>query len=135
MKRSPLASAILWFVLIMGTAAFVFPLWWMAVVSLETPARAEAAVTGSAGIALFPPDPQPANYLDAIRETGSTPWWGFIDALSNSIVVTLLVVLGTVKVCTTAIQWLADALLPSIFIHMPLKIGRASCRERVYCTV
>ena len=96
MKRSPLANAILWFVLIMGTAAFVFPLWWMAVVSLETPDRAEAAVTGSAGIALFPPNPQPGNYLDAIRETGSTPWMGFVDALSNSIVVTVLVVIGTV---------------------------------------
>jgi multiple sugar transport system permease protein len=96
MKRSPLANAILWFVLVMGTAAFVFPLWWMAVVSLETPDRAEAAVTGSAGIALFPPNPQPGNYLDAIRETGSTPWMGFVDALSNSIVVTVLVVIGTV---------------------------------------
>ena len=96
MKRSPLANAILWFVLVMGTAAFVFPLWWMAVVSLETPDRAEAAVTGSAGIALFPPNPQPGNYLDAIRETGSTPWWGFADALANSIVVTVLVVIGTV---------------------------------------
>jgi multiple sugar transport system permease protein len=96
MKRSPLANAILWFVLIMGTAAFVFPLWWMAVVSLETPDRAEAAVTGSAGIALFPPVPQPGNYLDAVRETGSTPWWGFVDALANSIVVTVLVVVGTV---------------------------------------
>jgi multiple sugar transport system permease protein len=96
MKRSPLATAILWFVLIMGTAAFVFPLWWMAVVSLETPDRAEAAVTGSAGIALFPPVPQPGNYLDAVRETGSTPWWGFVDALANSIVVTVLVVVGTV---------------------------------------
>jgi len=94
--RSPLSSAILWFVLVMGTAAFVFPLWWMAVVSLETPDRAEAAVTGSAGIALFPPNPQPGNYLDAIRETGSTPWWGFADALANSIVVTVLVVVGTV---------------------------------------
>jgi multiple sugar transport system permease protein len=90
MKRSPLANAILWFVLVMGTAAFVFPLWWMAVVSLETPDRAEA------GIALFPPSPQPGNYLDAIRETGSTPWWGFADALANSIVVTVLVVIGTV---------------------------------------
>ncbi len=96
MKRSPLANAIFWFVLIVGTAAFVFPLWWMAVVSLETPDRAEAAVTGSAGIALFPPNPQPGNYLDAIRETGSTPWMGFVDALSNSIVVTVLVVIGTV---------------------------------------
>jgi multiple sugar transport system permease protein len=96
MKRSPLADVVLWFVLIMGTSAFVFPLWWMAVVSLETPDRAEAAVTGSAGIALFPPVPQPGNYLDAVRETGSTPWWGFVDALANSIVVTVLVVVGTV---------------------------------------
>jgi len=96
MKRSPLADAVLWFVLVMGTAVFVFPLWWMAVVSLETPDRAEAAVTGSAGIALFPPNPQPGNYLSAIRETGSTPWMGFVDALSNSIVVTVLVVAGTV---------------------------------------
>jgi multiple sugar transport system permease protein len=96
MKRSPLANAILWFVLIMGTAAFVFPLWWMAVVSLETPQRAEAAITGSAGIALFPPSPQFANYANAVRETGSVPWMGFVDALANSIVVTVLVVLGTV---------------------------------------
>ena len=37
MKRSPLAELLLWLVLLMGTAAFVFPLWWMTVVSLETP--------------------------------------------------------------------------------------------------
>jgi multiple sugar transport system permease protein len=96
MKRSPLANAILWFVLIMGTAAFVFPLWWMTVVSLETPERAGAAITGSGGVALVPPSPQFHNYLDAIRETGSKPWMGFVDALANSIVVTVLVVLGTV---------------------------------------
>ena len=96
MKRSPLANAILWFVLIMGTAAFVFPLWWMAVVSLETPQRAEAAITGSAGISLFPPSPQFANYADAVRETGSVPWMGCVDALSYSIVVTVLVVICTV---------------------------------------
>ena len=68
----------------------------MCVVSLETPQRAEAAITGSAGIALIPSDPQWSNYLHAMRETGSDPWWGFIDALSNSIVVTVLVVVGTV---------------------------------------
>ncbi|MEY4841338.1 MAG: L-arabinose transport system permease protein AraQ [Planctomycetota bacterium] len=96
MQRSPLANALLWFVLIIGTAAFVFPLWWMAVVSLETPERAEAAITGSGGIALFAPHPQFANYANAVRETGSRPWMGFVDALSNSIVVTVLVVLGTV---------------------------------------
>ena len=96
MKRRLLADSILWFVLIVGTVMFVFPLWWMTVVSLETPQRAEAAITGSAGIALYPPNPQVANYAQAIRETGSTPWMGFVDALSNSIVVTVLVVIGTV---------------------------------------
>ncbi len=86
----------MWFVLIVGTVLFVFPLWWMAVVSLETPQRAEAAITGSAGVALFPPNPQVANYAQAIRETGSRPWMGFVDALSNSIVITVLVVVATV---------------------------------------
>ena len=85
-----------YFLLTLGAAAFAFPLWWMCVVSLETPQRAEAAITGSAGIALIPSDPQWSNYLHAMRETGSDPWWGFIDALSNSIVVTVLVVVGTV---------------------------------------
>ena len=96
MTRTPLTDMLLWFVLIMGTAAFVFPLWWMTVVSLETPQRAEAAITGSGGIALFPASPQFSNYTDAIRETGSIPWMGFVDALSNSIVITVLVVIGTV---------------------------------------
>jgi multiple sugar transport system permease protein len=96
MKRNPLADAILWLVLILGTAAFAFPLWWMTVVSLETPQRAEAAITGSSGLALFPPSPQFVNYPDAIRETGSVPWMGFVDALANSIVITVLVVVGTV---------------------------------------
>lgn len=96
MRRSPIIEALVWVVLLMGTAVLLFPLWWMAAVSLETPERAEAAVTGSAGISLFPPSPQPGNYVDAIRETGSTPWWGFIDATANSIVVTVLVVIGTV---------------------------------------
>ena len=96
MKRSPLWNALLWFVLVMGPAAFVFPLWWMPVVSPEPPERAEAAVTGSAGLSLVPPNPQFGNYAEAIRETGSTPWMGFVDALANSIVVTVLVVVGTV---------------------------------------
>lgn len=96
MKRGPIASLLLWLVLVMGTAVFVFPLWWMAVVSLETPERAEAAITGSAGLSLLPSHLEFGNYAEAVRETGSTPWWGFVDALSNSIVVTMLVVAGTV---------------------------------------
>jgi len=98
-SRPTSAGILLWLVLVMGTALFVFPLWWMAVVSLETPQRAEAALTGSAGIALLPGGSpwewRFGNYAEAVRETGSTPWWGFADALANSIVVTVLVVIGT----------------------------------------
>ena len=38
----------------------------------------------------------PSNYAEAIRQTGSIEWMGFVDALANSIVVTVLVVVGTV---------------------------------------
>ncbi|MFM7051685.1 MAG: carbohydrate ABC transporter permease [Planctomycetota bacterium] len=96
MKRPLLANAFLWFVLIMGTAVFMFPLWWMLAVSLETADRASAAMTGRGGLSLWPADPQFSNYAVAIKETGSVAWWGFVDALSNSIVVTVLVVVGTV---------------------------------------
>ena len=96
MKRPNTLSILLWFVLIMGSAVFVFPLWWMTVVSLETPARAAAAMSGGDGIGFWPRDAQFENYAEAIRQTGSEPWMGFVDALSNSIVVTVLCVAGTV---------------------------------------
>lgn len=96
MSEGRLAEALRWLALTAGSVLFIFPLWWMAVVSLETPDRAGAAVTGSGGLALWPAEPQWANYAEAIRETGSTPWQGFQDALANSIVITTLVVLGTV---------------------------------------
>ena len=79
-----------------GSVVFLFPLWWMVVVSLETPERAGAAMTGSDGIALWPRSPQWGNYAQALAEMGSEPWVGFINALANSIVVTTLVVVGTV---------------------------------------
>jgi multiple sugar transport system permease protein len=96
MSEGRLTDAFRWLALTAGSALFIFPLWWMTVVSLETPDRAGAAVTGSGGIALWPAEPQWKNYAEAIRETGSTPWQGFQDALANSIVITTLVVLGTV---------------------------------------
>ena len=34
--------------------------------------------------------------LEAARQIGTEPWQGFLDALSNSIVITVLVVIGTV---------------------------------------
>lgn len=82
--------------LIFGAAILLFPLWWMLVVSLETPERAGAAITGGGGIALWPPSAQWSNYPQALAEMGSVRWRGFMDALANSIVVTVLVVAGTV---------------------------------------
>ena len=96
MNDSRLLDAVRWLALTLGSAIFLFPLWWMVVVSLETPDRAGAAVTGSAGLDLWPDAAQWRNYATAIRETGSRPWVGFLDALANSIVITVLVVIGTV---------------------------------------
>ena len=83
-------------VLLAGSLAMLLPLWWMAVVSLETPQRAGAAISGGASIALLPPDPQWRNYPDALRRMGTVEWQGFANGLANSIVVTTLVVVGTV---------------------------------------
>ena len=75
-----------------------FDLWPGEILWSETPQRAEAALTGSAGLSLVPGglpwEWQFGNYASAIRETGSTPWMGFVDALANSIVVTILVLVG-----------------------------------------
>ncbi len=79
-----------------GSTVLLLPLWWMLVVSLETPERAGAAVTGSGGLSLWPASAQWSNYPEALREMGSVPWEGFLNALANSIVITTLVVVGTV---------------------------------------
>ena len=83
-------------ILFAGAAILLLPLWWMLVVSLETPERAGAAITGGTDLSLWPPSPQWGNYPQALREMGSVPWQGFLNALANSIVVTVLVVIGTV---------------------------------------
>ncbi|MSR69996.1 MAG: carbohydrate ABC transporter permease [Phycisphaerales bacterium] len=82
--------------LVSGAVIMLLPLWWMFVVSLETPERAGAAVGGTGGIALWPESPQWLNYPQALREMGSVQWQGFLNALANSIVITTLVVIGTV---------------------------------------
>jgi multiple sugar transport system permease protein len=79
-----------------GTVLLLFPLWWMVVVSLETPERAGRAIVSGDVLSLFPADPQWHNYAQALREVGSLPWQGFLDALANSIVITVSCVVGTV---------------------------------------
>lgn len=82
--------------LVGGALAMLLPLWWMLVVSLETPERAGAAVGGTGDLSLWPASPQWMNYPQALREMGSVQWQGFLNALANSIVITTLVVIGTV---------------------------------------
>lgn len=84
----------------LGAVAMLFPLWWMLVVSLETPERAGAATVSAGAVSLFPADPQWQNYPDALAEVGTRPVWGFVDAFANSVVVTVLCVLGTVLSCS-----------------------------------
>jgi multiple sugar transport system permease protein len=80
------------------SALTLFPLWWMAAISLETPARAGAAIAGGGDgvLAVWPRDPQWANYPAALARMGSRPWEGFLDALANSTVITVLVTAGTI---------------------------------------
>lgn len=82
--------------MLIGSLAMVFPLWWMLALSLETEQRAGAALASGSPFDALPTDPQFGNYAQAMQEVGTTPWLGFIDALSNSIVVTVLVVIGTI---------------------------------------
>ena len=79
-----------------GSLAMLFPLWWMFVISLESPQRAGAAAEGGGSIAIWPEEVHWSNYSEALRQIGTEPWQGFLDALSNSIVITVLVVIGTV---------------------------------------
>lgn len=104
------------FALLLGGAALLLlPLWWMLVVSLETPERAGAAVTGSAGLSLWPRSPQWDNYPTALKDMGSVAWSGFVNALANSIVVSVLVVAGTV---------LSSSLVGFAFARIPFRGSR-----------
>ena len=79
-----------------GTVAFLFPLWWMVAVSLMTPDAAQAATVQGGFAALAPSDPQWHNYPDALSHMGTKQWDGFRDALANSVVISVLVTVGTV---------------------------------------
>lgn len=85
--------------LLLGTLVMLFPFYWMATTSLSTSAEASAA--GS--IQTFhwlPATPQWSNYPAAMRRMGSKEWVGFLDAMSNTIVITVLCVLGQIISCS-----------------------------------
>jgi ABC-type glycerol-3-phosphate transport system permease component len=93
--RSRTEKAFIYALLAVGTVAFLFPLWWMVAVSLKTPEAAQAATVRGGLAALVPTDPQWQNYPDALMQMGSVRWTGFLDALANSVVVTILATAGT----------------------------------------
>jgi len=93
--RSRTGNALIYALLIAGTVTFLFPLWWMVAVSLMTPEAAQAATVRGGLTALVPTDPQWHNYPDALMQMGSVRWTGFLDALANSVVVTVVATAGT----------------------------------------
>lgn len=94
--RRPATNVLVYALLLAGTAVFLFPLWWMLMVSLKTTDAAQAAtVRGGLGAA-WPEQPQWENYAKALSNMGTERWSGFLDALANSVVITVLVTVGTV---------------------------------------
>ena len=93
--RSRTGKTLIYALLIAGTVTFLFPLWWMVAVSLMTPEAAQAATVRGGLAALVPTDPQWHNYPDALMQMGSVRWTGFLDALANSVVVTVVANAGT----------------------------------------
>ena len=94
------ARAWVYLPLVAGSVVMLFPLWWMVSVSLMRPSHAGAAMVSSDVLRLVPDEPQWSNYPAALRELGTEPWWSFVDALANSVVVTSLTVLATVLSCS-----------------------------------
>ncbi|RMF73445.1 MAG: carbohydrate ABC transporter permease, partial [Planctomycetota bacterium] len=70
----------------------------MFVVSVATPEQALKATTE--GVPLWPEHWNWNNYAEALRQMGSQEWFGFFDALANTIVVTVLSVVGQVLSCS-----------------------------------
>ena len=93
--RSRTGKTLIYALLIAGTVTFLFPLWWMVAVSLMTPEAAQAATVRGGLAALVPTDPQWHTYPDALMQMGSVRWTGFLDALANSVVVTVVATAGT----------------------------------------
>lgn len=85
--------------LLLGSVLMLFPFWWMFVTSLSSPA--EASASGSAStFHWWPSHAQWSNYPAALKKIGSREWTGFFDALSNTVVITTLVVIGQIVSCS-----------------------------------
>ncbi len=121
MKGKLLHKVLIYAALLAGSVVLLFPLWWMIAISLSTETDAQAAMSSGASGVLIPTDPQWQNYPNALKALGSAtigegevaegvdalvasdrmdPWAGFKDALANSVVITVLCVVGNVLSCS-----------------------------------
>lgn len=89
MRMAGVGTILLYAVLIMGSVFFLFPLAWMVGTSLKT-----IQEVGQPQLSLWPAVPQWENYAKMFREEA------FITAYSNSIFVSVIVLLGTVTSIT-----------------------------------
>lgn len=106
-----------------GAALMLFPLWWMFVVSMASPDEASTSATTTSGVRVWPSAFRWENYPAALERMGANPevpppppgWWpalahriatfpqryqGFLDAFSNTVVITTLCVVGQVLSCS-----------------------------------
>ena len=87
-------------ILTAGSIIMLFPLWWMICLSFSEPADASAAAAGAAGFRWWPDFANWHNYPQALQSMGSRPWYGFVDAFANTVVITVLSVIGQVLSCS-----------------------------------
>src|SRR5262245_17342540 len=86
-------------ILLLGSIVMAFPFYWMTVTSLASPAQAAESASAKT-FNWLPTDPQWSNYPRALQKIGSKPWYGFLDALANTVVITTLSVIGQVLSCS-----------------------------------
>ncbi|MDG2030866.1 MAG: carbohydrate ABC transporter permease [Phycisphaerales bacterium] len=94
--RSSRSNPVWYLPVSIGALLMLFPIWWMLVVSLKTEADAKQSMSSGEMLQVLPGNPQWGNYAQAVSEVGTEPVTGFLDALANSIVVTVLVVAATI---------------------------------------
>jgi ABC-type glycerol-3-phosphate transport system permease component len=92
--------ALFYLPLIAGSVIMLFPLWWMLIISLSTPAQAGAAAADTSTFPWYPHSWQWGNYSESLARMGSLRWLGFLDAFANTVVITVLCVVGHVLSCS-----------------------------------
>lgn len=114
------ARPLIFAALVLGSVIMLFPLWWMLIISLSAPGEATAAAADVQSFPWYPRSWRWSNYTEALASMGSASaadnaapqagegvpggandrWMGFLDALANTVVVTVLSVVGQILSCS-----------------------------------